>query len=484
MSVTVSGPGSLALRARSDRRLLPGAWSATSFRVNRRVSFYMAVIVLGSFLGPIEAAIRVGLTLTAMRVALIVAAIPTALELARKLVRGGYVFVLSDAVVILMSSWILAGLFINDGVKGVSHPLGVAAIEFLIAYFVGRCFFGTYAGIEEFLKVLVALAVVLLGLGILDFVARDNVVTGIAAKMFGFDRTVRIGGTTFYQNAYYRFGFVRARASFEHAILYGTFFAVVTPLFYYLLRATWLRAAMVAAACLGVFLALSSAPLASLAIAIVCIGYDAAFNRSHWRWALLGFAICYALTVFFMLVDDPIRSAIAGFTLDPQTGFYRLSTWTWVGSNLEVSPWFGVGTRDWVRLVTMLSSVDSLWLNLALRHGYPAVFLLTLAVIGSYVAWNARSLPSYPHKRSMAFSTAITLALIEALFIAFTVHYWGKMWIFLALLLGIRAGLTEARYLSPTMRDDEPEGLRRAMPGTPQSSARGLRAPAFGAAVR
>jgi hypothetical protein len=34
------------------------------------------------------------------------------------------------------------------------------------------------------------------------------------------------------------------------------------------------------------------------------------------------------------------------------------------------------------------------------------------------------------------------------------VHFWAKIWLFLGLILGIRAGLTEARYLPPLVRGD------------------------------
>lgn len=439
-----------------------GAWKAAAapaaYAFNARLAFYVALIFCAGFLGPIEAAVRVGLTLTTLRVALIMVCVIALFELARKLVRGGYVPVLSDFFVLLFTGWVLVGLAVTDGLKGVASPLGFAAVEFLIAYLVGRTFFGTPSGLDEFMKVLAGLAIVLVLLGVVDFLAHDNVLTGLAAKYFGFNRTVKIGDKTFYNNAYYRFGMVRARATFEHAILYGTFFAVAAPMFFYLMRTHLLRAALLAVAVTGVALSLSSAPFLGLLIAFACIGFDSGFNRSSWRWSVFILAVVYVAALYILLADDPLGSLISGFTFNPQTGFYRVAVWSWIGYNLEPSPWFGVGLRDWLRLTTMLDSVDSLWLTQALRHGYGGLALLLLTIVGSFFVWTPRALTRHPIERSGLINTALAIALLECVFIAFTVHYWGKMWAFLALLVGIRAGLSEARYLPPRVRGDAPTG--------------------------
>jgi hypothetical protein len=159
--------------------------------------------------------------------------------------------------------------------------------------------------------------------------------------------------------------------------------------------------------------------------------------------------------LFGLLVDDPLAWLISGLTFNPQTGFYRLQQWYWVGYNLEASPFFGIGDKDWIRPVSIVNSLDSLWLVFATRHGYVGVALLALVVLGSRFVWTPRQIRVYPHPRAHEIGKAIVLALIGAIFVSFTVHLWAKIWIFLGLIVGIRAGLSEARYLHPLARGDE-----------------------------
>jgi hypothetical protein len=229
---------------------------------------------------------------------------------------------------------------------------------------------------------------------------------------------------------------------------------MLVPLFYYVIRTAWWRIVMVGVAALGALLSISSAAALSCCLALSFIAYDAGLNRSRWRWALLFAALAYAALLFVVLVDNPLAWLISGLTYNPQTGFYRLQQWYWVGYNLENSPFLGNGDKDWIRPISVVSSLDSLWLVIAVRHGYVGVALLLLAIVGSRFVWTPRQTPAYPHPRAHEIGRAIALALVGAIFVTFTVHFWAKIWIFLGLIVGIRAGLSEARYLHPAIRGD------------------------------
>jgi hypothetical protein len=425
-----------------------------SFRFNHRVAFYMAIVLLCGLLGPSEAAIKAGLNLTTLRIAILAAMVPVFLEVARKVARGGYVPVVSDFVVVMLAVWMIFGLYVLHGPKGAAGASALAGVEFMVAYLVGRCFCGTYSGAQQFVAVLAAFAIILLLFGFVDVLAHDNIMARVASKIFGTTRSLKIGNVTFEYRVQYRFGLVRVRGPFEQSIHFGTFFAMLVPLFFYIIRTTWVRMVMVGVAVLGALLSISSAAALSCFLVLAFIAYDASLNRSGWRWTLLLVAAGYGVLLFTLLVDDPLAWLISGFTFNPQTGFYRLQQWYWVGYNLESSPFFGIGDKDWIRPESIVNSLDSLWLVIATRHGYVGVVLLVLVILGSWFAWTPRQAGIYPHPRAQQIGKAIALSLIAAIFVTFTVHFWQKIWIFLGLIIGIRAGLTEARYLHPLVRGD------------------------------
>jgi hypothetical protein len=425
------------------------------FRFNHRLAFYMAIVLLCGFLGPSEASIKAGLNLTTLRIAVLIAMVPVLLEFSRKIVRGGYVPVVSDFAVFMLAAWMLFGLYVIHGPKGAASASALAGVEFLVAYLVGRCFCGTYAGAEQFVSILAGFAIVLLLIGFVDVAAHDNILARIASKIFGTTRSLKIGNVTVEYRVQFRFGLVRVRGPFEQSIHFGTFFAMLVPLFWYVLREKWQRIVMLGVAIVGTLLSISSAAVISCLLILSFIAYDVGLNRSRWRWALLVVAAAYCAVLFGLLIDDPLAWLISGLTFNPQTGFYRLQQWYWVGYNLELSPFFGIGDKDWVRPLSVVSSLDSLWLVFATRHGYVGVALLLLAIVGSWFVWTPRQTPLYPHPRARQIGRAVAMALIGAIFVTFTVHFWAKIWLFLALIVGVRAGLSEARYLHPSVRGDE-----------------------------
>jgi len=433
-------------------------WNAAaaqpSYRPNPRLAFYVTIVFLAGFLGPSEAAVKLGLNLTTLRVAVLAAMVPVFLEFTRKIVRGGYVPVISDFAVFLLAAWMIFGLYVVHGPKGAASASALAGIEFLVAYLVGRCFCGTYAGAEQFVAVLAGFAIVLLMLGAIDVLTHDNFLARTASKIFGTTRALKIGNVMVEYRVQYRFGLVRVRGPFEQSIHFGTFFAMLVPLFYYIFRSPWARMMMTGAAIAGALLSISSAAVISCFVVLAFIAFDSALNRSGWRWTMLMLVACYCVLLLVVLVENPLAWLITGFTFNPQTGFYRLQQWYWIGYNLETSPFFGIGDKDWVRPITVVNSLDSLWLVIAARHGYVGVVLLVLVLVGAWFAWTPRPMQQYPHPRASAIGRAIALALLGAIFVTFTVHFWAKIWLFLGLILGIRAGLTEARYLPPPVRGD------------------------------
>lgn len=402
--------------------------------------FWAATLLMGSYLLPSEMAVKVGVVLTGLRLALFVLLVWSLAALLRKLAARDYVLVLSDLTVVLLVVWMEVSLYAVGGSVALASALGVRPIEFLSAYLAGRCLFGSRLGLTSFVRVLLWIVGALVVLGMLDVVAGENILGSLALKYFAVDRH------TLYVTQY-RMGLPRARASFEHAILFGTFFAACAPLFYYLAEGTIRKFVGVLLCAAGTLLSLSSAPILAFGIFAAIATFDGLLRKGTWRWAALGGLTLYGLALLFVLVDDPLRTLIESFTLDPSTGVYRFLIWEWIGFNLQSSPWFGLGGADWVRLPNMVSSVDALWLGQALGAGYVGVVLLALSVVSPFFVWTSGRAVRDQGTWLRTSGKAVTISIVQMTFISMTVFYWGTCWAFFALLIGIRAGLSEGRYL-------------------------------------
>lgn len=454
-ALTTLSPAGLPTARRSARLR---AAAPAGYRPEPRAALVCAAILLGGLLFPSEAAIKAGIVLTSLRIALLVLLPWSLMVLGRKLTRGGYVPVMSDVVVLLLVLWMELALVVTQGPAAVASASGLRPVEFLSAYLAGRCLFGTRAGLEPFARVLLVVVGILLLMAMIDLASGENIFARIARQVFGVDR-----GALYMTQ--YRFGLPRARASFEHAILFGTFFATCATLLYHLLDSPTLKAAAVALCLAGALSALSSAPLLAFMLFVGFVTYDRLLCHATWRWTAFVGVLLYGLAMLLLLVDDPLRTLIDLFTLDPQTGVYRFLIWEWVAYNLQASPFFGIGTRDWVRLSTMVSSVDALWLAQALNAGYVGTALLALSVPSAFFVWTPRATPRRDDPWHAQARKALTIALVQLCFISFTVFFWGTAWAWFALLIGIRAGLSEARYLGPAARgEDGAGGLAARLP--------------------
>jgi MFS family permease len=231
----------------------------------------------------------------------------------------------------------------------------------------------------------------------------------------------------------------------EHPILYGTICAFAFAIIYYGLRNGSRRIWYLALCTFGCVLAMSSAPLLSLFIAIGIIVYDRLLGSYPWRWKLFWYAILLLVVALVVVKDDPVQTLIRNFTLDAQTGFYRLMIWEYAGAEALNSPFVGIGKRDWQRIPGMDSSVDTIWLVFALQYGIPTSILFGLAMLTSM----RRSGPPVPERHldpylvKMRRGLSITICL--AFGVGFTVHLWGVMLTLLGMLMGLRTTLEEMR---------------------------------------
>lgn len=108
--------------------------------------------------------------------------------------------------------------------------------------------------------------------------------------------------------------------------------------------------------------------------------------------------------------------------------------------------------------VPSLVSVDDLWLNLALKYGIPGVVFIALSMISTAIG-SAVNLRQDEAKLARILSIIIVVVIL----CGFTVDIWEAPWIFVALLLGVRAHLTELGS-QPSPITNAPEELLTLRP--------------------
>lgn len=433
---------------RAAARRLAWKSAGSGYRINARLAYLLPWLFPMSIVVPATFSLPLANALTVPRLFLFFTLYPTIREMYRKLTGGGYVPVVSDLMVLLMSSWMIVVIVYHQGPKGLIGFGALTAIEFAAGYFMARAFFGTPIGFFQFTKVLRIVISLVLATALLDTLSGQNLVARIGWQ---------ITGSQPLETFPMRFGLVRAQGSLEHPILLGIFFVLSSILMFHsalkpIQKTFWIGVCM-----FGLLLPLSSAPLLSMTMSF---GLILLFNNLRglpWGMLLIFLVGVFFVGSFMVLVDNPILTLINNLTLDPQTGIFRTLIWKWALINIERAPLLGIGFDEWLRSEDMPPSIDSLYLVQAVRFGIPALVLMVLAIFTTGLTMQSRPLVRYPDPTITFIRTGLGICIFIVCFNAFTVHFWGANWVLLAIIMGMRAGMTEAAYLPPIMRGEEPE---------------------------
>jgi hypothetical protein len=294
-----------------------------------------------------------------------------------------------------------------------------------------------------------AIAVVAL-LGLLDPLTNHGFIHEFAADLTGYVK-VNSGGE--WADAY-RWGLLRASGPVEHPILFGVICA-----FGFLLAMTSpirARRPTIFACCLGLLASLSSAPIQAAVLSVGLLSYDRILSGFRSRWRILivscaaGYAVLKAVTNY-----SPMSFMSEHLLFDAGSYWSRVWEWQTVGDVVVQSPWFGVADH-WAKIALQsdelaFTSVDSVWLAMALGAGIPGAVLLALSVLGATVsATNGPGVDLTAAESKLA--TTLSILLFLAALLGFTVHFWGMIWVLLGILIGVRAHLGALARSSPRQR--------------------------------
>ena len=377
-----------------------------------------------------------GAKLTPGRLAIILLFLPGLFALLR---RGRHLLA-SDAFASATGAWMIIAA-IHVGTSDSFSSATAECIEFLGAYIVARgLIFGPNA-LGTFVRVLKLITVLVIIFAIVDRISHQYLIQQIAAAVFHTSAPPPL----------FRNGVVRAMSTLDHPILLGTFCALVPAILLYF-EPTALRRFFWCSLCfLGCYLSQSSAAVLGFLIAVAVYSYDRMLKSFPWRWQALWAVLAGLILVLFIVSDHPFESLIYHFTLDRQTGYFRIMIWETATPIISQSPFIGYGFQLFNDVI-LDTTVDSVWLVLSLRFGLPMVALLFLTNIASLWPTRRTAQNTPDDLLSAAMRPAFSTVLMIFMFIGFTVHYWNYIWIFWGLCIGIRASLRE---LSLQRRDDK-----------------------------
>lgn len=372
--------------------------------------------------------------LTVGRIGIIILLIPAVVKLLQK----GRRIVLCDLIVCALAGWmILAGLY-TSGLAALGSA-GAESLEFVGGYLVARAFVFGPVTLGTFIRTLKLLAFAAVILGVPEFIWGRMYVHDFFRSLFHLPiiapQLRMVMGVTF----------ARAMSSFDHSILFGAFCALVATITLYSEPNAIRRLFLFGVFFSGILVSLSSSALMAIGIAIGTYSYDSLLERYSWRWSLLWTTISIFLLTILLLTNHPLGWLISHFTLDPESGYFRFLIWMQAISNIGASPLTGHAFQSLGGILD--TTVDSVWLVLALRYGIPTIVLLFLANLAAF-APRMRSLGGSARGSEIKrMSTAFSLVLILFMFMGLTVHYWNYIWIFWGVCLGIRASLREASMM-------------------------------------
>jgi hypothetical protein len=366
-----------------------------------------------------------GAKFTVGRIGIVLVLVPAIVTLLQK----GRRLLASDFFILATATWMVGAALYTDGTAALSSA-GAEALELFGGYLVARAYFFGPAALHTFLRVLRVLAFIAIVFAIADRASGQLLIHHTFASLLhvpSIDDQLRMGT-------------IRAASTFDHAILFGAFCAVVAAMLLYSEANVLKRNVYVGFCLLGVILSISSSGRMAFAIMAATYMYDRLMKQYSWRWSAIWIVLGVSALAILLVTNHPLGWILTHLTLDPESAYFRLLEWDAASYQISLSPWTGHAFADFGTGV--LYSVDCVWLVLALRFGLPAPAFFLLANIAAVlpVRHSAhRAGRSYMDKMS----TAVSLVLVMYMFVGLTTHYWNYMWIFWGICIGIRASLRE-----------------------------------------
>jgi hypothetical protein len=328
-------------------------------------TFLLCIFIPGSF--------QLGIQLAPYRIFLLLMIVPIVRQiLLDRSLRITFVDIIFLFVIIWRPLAIAVNHFPGHAVLTVSLTLDMS-----LSYLFARVFIRSPNDFASFFK-----AFLLLILALFPFVIIESI-TGqrLLRNIFGFILNTREDDIR-----QFRFGLLRVKLGFGHAVLFGfvCMIAFSNLIFIYwrnkfksLLAGTFIA--------ISTLFAISSSSIIGLGIQLILIVnhiFIRIFSIS-WKYFLFVFTFLF---IFISILSGFSYDAVVNYIL----GNLVLSEFSGRARSLQIefgvmevynNPIFGLGQRSWAPPYWQSTSVDNYWLSITMKYGIPASFALAIAFI-------------------------------------------------------------------------------------------------------
>jgi hypothetical protein len=440
--------GTLAPAKAQQPRHAQGAITSPSVNYEPHLKILVATIFLPEGLSLVLGDFRLPL----VRVLLILLLLPATLRFIFNANSSRSVVIPSDIFAIAAGIWIImAGLVTGGFMNGIKGG-GALALEFSGAYYVFRYLLELPDSSVRAVKFCGKLVIIVIGLALLDPLTGKPFTYDLVKGFTGYTKSSWEWAIEYQADTLYRNGLVRAMGPLEHSILFGAACAWIGILSFCTFPSKMFGKIVASICLIGVLASQAKGPLLAYIIALGLCGFYWATKQVAARWKFLGTLVATYVVFVFFYSASPIATLLRSVGLDPEGAWYRQAIWQTATPIVLRSPVFGVGLGgdwDWQANDALIGqSVDAFWLTTAMMFGIPGSLLLFLTIVGAF--W-AGPIDRSPHlsREEQRLSVALGLVSVTAVFLGFTVHFWGSSWILLGIIAGMRANLVAVAAVRP-----------------------------------
>lgn len=396
-------------------------------------------VLLYSFLIPKEFSIAVGsLVLSPYRLILILF---TPWVIKHLILKRKFRWQAIDTTAAFICIWPAVAISLNtDFFSGIESG-GILFLETFIPFFLARLTIYNHKTSASIGRTLLIVASIMAAMAIPEAITGKPFIHNIASVFTG---------NSFVYSPENRLGIWRSYGPTDHPIILGSICAAALPIGFALFRRKMIFAGMTGLSFLGVIASASSGPvLAIVAQSSLYIWSVLTRGKNH-KWWMLIILIC----LVYFLIDiasnrDPLRVMFSYLLFNEHNGYVRYNMWSnsffLAGQSFEsLSIGYGFSTEMmslldnpfWSRLMT--SSVDSYWLVILLRYGFPMLVIHALMVVFILRA-NIKTYRACKLKKERNLIFAWFITLISLSLVACTVHFWGSTASLFFIVLGASA---------------------------------------------
>ena len=335
-----------------------------------------------------------------------------------------------DYLILAASLWAALAVLLSDGLSNTVEPAGVAILQTLGAYLLGRTSVTNTDGLRTIVRVYLIMLTILLPFAFYETLTERTLYLDMF-RPFG----------VVYPNLEIepRGGLERVQAAFEHPILYGVFSASGFALVWYSLKKNGTTVFSLYGGLVSVvssILSVSTGAVLGIATQILIIGWGWIFRNQPNRWRNLGILVI----LMYVSIDavsnrSPFHVFVDYLTFNSGSAYNRILIWQYGTAQLFKVPFFGMGVHapDWERAPFMSSSMDNFWLVVAVSYGIPGFLFLAGAMIWLLFKIGSRR---ELDQRTENLRIGLVISLIGLFTAIASVHLWNSSYCWMMFLVG------------------------------------------------